>query len=468
MDLGPPPGPRYAGRMRAPVLALLLSFGALVLPPAPAAAAEAPAILPASARSTRLDNGLTVVLLPLTSPGLVSVQTWMDVGSRDEVAPGTTGYAHFFEHLMFHGTPTWSAEARANRLLELGVDENAWTSEDFTCYHLLFGKDGLGEVLTLEADRFAHLSLSAEGVGRESGAVYGEFRKGRANPENRLNELLYDTAFTAHTYKHSTIGYEADIAGMKTGLNTALGFFHTYYRPDRATLVIAGDIDPDAVLAQVRAAYAGWQAPAAAVPPLPIEPVQAAPRSASLTWTEGRTDGWLAMGWKIPAFVPGDRDAAAIDIINLLLTAPIAPLHRRLVEEGQLAWELSASGTQARSPGLFSLTVALREGVEPAKVEALVQEELAALMSDGPALAARVEQARGRLRRAELLGLEAPQDWAGAIGRYAALSGGDIHAYDRHLAALSAVTSADVARVASATFVEARRSTAQIRPGGAK
>ena len=135
-------------------------------------------------------------------------------GRPHEVAPGTTGFAHFFEHLMFHGTEALPAEAREDRLLELAAEENAWTSEDDTCYHLLFPAQQLEAVLRLEVDRFSALVLTDEGVRRESGAVYGEFRKSRSNPEMLLWEALWSTAFAVHPYGHSTLGLEADIAAM--------------------------------------------------------------------------------------------------------------------------------------------------------------------------------------------------------------------------------------------------------------
>jgi len=453
--------------MRAVLLASLLALSTPAL--AQAGPAAPAAVLPTGARVQRLDNGLQVVILPLATPKLVAVQTWMDVGSRDEVSPGTTGYAHFFEHLMFHGTPSRSGSARENRLLELGVDENAWTSEDFTCYHLVAGSDGLAELLAIEADRFANLHLTAEGVARESGAVYGEFRKGRASPENRVYELLYATAFTAHTYQHSTLGYEADIAGMKEGLAKAQGFFRTYYRPDRATLVIAGDVDPAAALALVQQSHGGWRAPPDALPapPLPVEPRQQAERRATLTWTEGETNPILAVGWKIPAYVPATPSAAGMTLLPALLGAPVAPLHRRLVEDERLAWSVEVGGADPRSPGLLPVLITLRPGASVARVEAILAEEVAALGAEGPALEARLAAARARQRRAELLGLKSPAHWASAFGRYTLLAGGDPSAYDRHLAAVQALSATELAALARATFTAEGRTVVLLTPGGA-
>ena len=223
------------------------------------ALAEAP-LLPADTVVETLDNGLSVVLVPLDTPGLVSVQTWMDVGARDEVVPGTTGYAHFFEHLMFEGSARLPREPRQQRLLELAVDENAWTSEDFTVYHSLAPAGSLFDLLDVEADRFARLQLDEAAVKREAGAVQGEWRKSRASPDSAAWAALLDAAFRVHPYRHPVIGFDEDVAAMPEGTDRVREFFQAHYRPDRATLVVAGDIDPPEVLAHVtRVVHVGDQ-----------------------------------------------------------------------------------------------------------------------------------------------------------------------------------------------------------------
>ena len=124
------------------------------------AADEPDALLPPTLRIERLDNGLTVVAAPAPTPGIVAVQTWMDVGARDEVEAGMTGFAHFFEHLMFHGSEALPRDAREARLLALAVDENAWTDEDRTVYVSRAPAASLDALLEVEADRFADLSLT--------------------------------------------------------------------------------------------------------------------------------------------------------------------------------------------------------------------------------------------------------------------------------------------------------------------
>ena len=439
------------GPLLQPALGLLAS---LLLP----LSAQGAEVLPPDARVERLESGLTVVVVPLQGAELVAVQTWVAVGSRDEILPGTTGYAHFFEHLMFLGSEQVSAEEREQRLLRMGAVDNAWTSDDHTCYHLVARAAHLPEILALEADRFQALRLTPDAVRREAGAVMGELRKDRSDPDSVLYERLYATAFTTHTYHHTPIGLEEDVLGMADGYPIAQAFYAAHYRPENLTLVITGGVTPDAALAAVREAYGGWQPAPLARPALPVEPPQTAERRAQVAWTGGGS-ARLAVGWKAPAFDPAAREAAALSLVYTLLTAPAAPLYRRLIEEEELAWSMWSEAPERRDPSLLALFIELRDGVVPATVEAAVAEEVAALQQ---ATEAQVSAARDRARRALLLSLDDPEAWAATLGWYGALGGGP-EALEQHLDALARVTVEDV-RAAAATLTPARRTVVTLLP----
>lgn len=412
-------------------------------------------VLPQGTSIGDLESGLTVIAVPLSTPDLVAVQIWMDVGSRHETEPGATGYAHFAEHLLFRGSENFSAEEREQRLLELGVIDNAWTSGDHTCYHLQLRADRLDDVLALEADRFLRLTLTEDAVRRESGAVAGEHRKAQSDPESALYKALWARAFETHTYHHTTIGLDEDVAAMAEGLPVIERFLDTWYRPDTATVVVAGDIDPEEVVASVASAFSGW-APAAVEPPPTIaaEPVQSAERRQTLDWDGSPTPARLAIGWKTPAFVPGEGDAAAWMLLHSLLTGRAAPLYRRLIEdEAAPAWSMWSTAPDSVDPGLMSVTIELKDGIAPAEVEAMVYEEVAALGSITPAQLAAAQQ---RARRSLLMSLDSPRRWASQLGWYTVL-GGDPGALDRHLAALAAVTTQDIVRLAQGRLVAAQR-----------
>jgi zinc protease len=400
----------------------------------------------------KLENGLTVVLLPLPGSGLVAVQTWMDVGSRDEVQAGQTGYAHFFEHLMFHGSRALPAEAREARLLSLGADENAWTSKDFTCYHLLVDADGLEEVLTIEADRFQGLHLEAEAVRREAGAVMGEYRKSMTSAERGLYEALWDAAFDQHPYGHSTLGLRADIEAMPEGISAARDFFSRHYQPEKAVLVVAGDLKVEEALAAVRRSHGGWKKGPGTARALPEEPAPKGPERVERPWS-GPTNPRLGMGWRVPAFTPGEADGAALMLAAELLCSPVSPLYRDLVQERRLLWSLSCEPPDHRSPGLFEVYAELNPGEDAAKaraeVERAIEVELASWREgNGALLGPRVQAARERARRQQLLELDSPDAWAFAVGAMVLRSGGDLGALERHVTAMGAVEVSDLRRVA--------------------
>ena len=139
---------------------------------------------------TTLDNGLKVVVLKTTYPGLVSLQIPVNTGSRNEVEPGKSGFAHFFEHMMFRGTKKRTNEDQVEILRRLGADDNAYTSDDLTNYHTMFTADALDEVLELQADRFQNLSFSEDVFRTEAQAVKGEYLKNFSQPLQKLYEQL--------------------------------------------------------------------------------------------------------------------------------------------------------------------------------------------------------------------------------------------------------------------------------------
>ena len=417
-----------------------LLLGASVLLGVPARAA----LLPEGMVTRTLPSGLQVVVIPLDTPGLVAIQTWMDVGSRHEVLPGTTGYAHFFEHLMFHGTPTLSGDAREERLVALAVTENAWTSDDTSCYPLQAPARHLDELLSMEADRFQHLSLEAEGVRREAGAVLGEYRKGASDPEEQLYYALWREAFGTHSYAHTPIGLEEDIRDMPEGMETALGFFATHYRPDHAVLVVAGDVDPGPALEAVARHYGGWVLPVGAtvrVEP-PEEPAQQGLKRTHLAWTGGTTNPLLSVGFRIPALAMDSMEVASLTVARELLVRDIAAFRRRVVDDEGLAWGMWSGGPERVDPGLLEIHLQLREEVDPARVEAALAEEILALLV-APDLEDQVSLVRDRLRRQAVLELGSPESWASAVG-WATQVSGSPEGFERSVQTLGAVTAEDV------------------------
>src|SRR6266853_4872948 len=189
-----------------------------------------------------LPNGLRIVTIPTGFLNIVSLYIVVHTGSRNEVEPGKSGYAHLFEHLMFRGTPRYPSDKYTALIKAAGADQNAYTTADSTVYHATFSKEDLDTMLMLEADRFQNLKYSEEAFKTETLAVLGEYNKSSSDPGQRLDEKLLDTAFVRHPYKHDTIGLLADIEDMPSQYDYGIEFFRRYYRPEYTTIIVAGDV----------------------------------------------------------------------------------------------------------------------------------------------------------------------------------------------------------------------------------
>ncbi|MBV8269667.1 MAG: insulinase family protein, partial [Planctomycetaceae bacterium] len=178
-------------------LILLVSLIGLAI--APAGGAEPEKIFPYPIRSTTLDNGLSVLSVPFNSPGIVAYYTVVRAGSRNEVEKGLSGFAHFFEHMMFRGTEAYPQEKYNHVVKMLGADHNAFTTDDWTCYHLTAPASALATLIEIEADRFQNLKYSEPDFQKEARAVLGEYNKAASSPSLILNETMQDQAYTTHT-----------------------------------------------------------------------------------------------------------------------------------------------------------------------------------------------------------------------------------------------------------------------------
>jgi zinc protease len=398
-----------------------------------------------------LDNGMVVHAVPMPTPGVVSVATWMKVGSRDEVDAGRTGFAHFFEHLMFYGTESMGREEREQAVLRMGIDDNAWTWCDETVYTSLVPASQLDTFLGMEADRFQGLVLTPEVVRREAGAVYGELRKSLASPERRLYAAVRSTAFTTHTYKHSTLGHEADIAAMPDAHGYATAFFDRFYRPDNATLLVAGDVDPEALFVTVEELYGAWEPSPEPRPELPVEPAQEEERRAHVDWPSP-TAPRMTLAWRIPAHEPANPDVAALELAGSWLMADVGPLQSSLVRDEALAYAVWGGRDDFVDPGLFTITVQAREADTLPAIEERVRAALSTL-ADGadPAAIARV-QAHARYRF--LTSLDDPASVVSTLG-WALRRAPEPAALDTFHANFAAATVDDVSRVVRTYLVEA-------------
>src|SRR5215212_11548747 len=227
--------------------AALLAGGVLTSSTQPALAAARPPKL--QYEITTLPNGLTVVLSEDHSTPIVHVQLVYHVGSKNE-RPGRTGFAHLFEHLMFKGSKNVQPEAHTSMLASVGGQSNAYTTDDETVFWETVPAQYLPLSLWLEADRMATLRIDKDTFANERDVVKEERRMRVDNKQyGRLNEIIYDQAFTVHPYKHATIGSMVDLEAAS--VDDVRDFYRTYYVPSNATLVIVGDFETPQALTLV-------------------------------------------------------------------------------------------------------------------------------------------------------------------------------------------------------------------------
>src|SRR5438270_6063138 len=180
-------------RKKSAILFMLLALAATSL------LSGAGAIFPYPYVQEDLPNGLRLITIPTDFPNIVSLFIVVGTGSRNEVEPGKSGFAHLFEHLMFRGTPEYSPERYQSELKKAGAASNAFTTDDYTAYHTTFSKEDLAHILAIEADRFQRLSYEPPAFKTETLAVLGEYNKNSARPTSKLCETLRATAFKVHT-----------------------------------------------------------------------------------------------------------------------------------------------------------------------------------------------------------------------------------------------------------------------------
>ncbi|MCK4759715.1 MAG: insulinase family protein, partial [Candidatus Aminicenantes bacterium] len=207
-----------------------------------------------------LENGLKIVSIPLDNPHIISHYVIIRSGSRNEIESGKSGFAHFFEHMMFKGTKDMPREVYDDFLTELGAGTNGYTTDDYTCYFVVFaGRENLEKVIKAEADRFINLYYDEEMLKTEAPVIEGEYYASASNPGRRLFEVLRDTAFMKHSYKHTTLGYLQDILDMPNQFEYSQLFKKRFYTPDNTILLVAGDFDHDQLMEYTRKYYSGWE-----------------------------------------------------------------------------------------------------------------------------------------------------------------------------------------------------------------
>jgi zinc protease len=405
-------------------------------------------IFPFPIRQTTLENGLAVLSVPFDSPGIIAYYTVVRTGSRNEVEKGLSGFAHFFEHMMFRGTEKYPQEKYNDVLKALGANSNAFTTDDWTCYHITIPASALATAVEIEADRFRNLKYDEAAFQKEARAVLGEYNKSASSPFLILSETMQDKAYTTHTYKHTTIGFLADVKDMPNQFAYSKTFFDRWYRPENCTIVVAGDVDHEKLVELVRKAYGGWERGKASVT-IPVEPEQTETRSAELTWPSP-TLPILYIGYHIPPAEPKDADTAALGALAQALFGEASPLYKKLVLDEQRVVLLAAEAETKRDAGLFTIIARVRKAEDVAPVRKEIEAALAEA-AKSPIDPARLDAIKSHLRYAFAGSLDSPDTVAHVVGESIATTGRP-DAMNDLFAAFDRLTPADLQRVAGRYF----------------
>ena len=409
--------------------------------------ASAQSLVPPGAESRVLPNGMRAVVIPTDTKDVVALQIVMSVGSRNEVEKGKSGFAHFFEHLMFRGTERYPNAVADAMLKEAGVDSNAWTWDDQTVYHKVFLKEDLPKILDYEADRFQNLKYAEPEFRTEALAVLGEYNKNSANPTEKMSELLQETAFTTHTYEHTTMGFLADIEKFPEGYEYSWQFFDRFYRPEYATLLLVGDVNPEAAFKLVEQEFGGWKK-GDYVSEIAVEPPQTEPKEEHIVW-DSPTLPWVMVGYKAPPF-SDLQDTAALQVWESLAFSKTSELYKKLVLEQQVVDEFEPFFWLKKDPFLVGLSVRV---TDPTKVDEVRREVLETFekLAAQPVSVQKLEEVKSRMRYSYLQGLNSPASIASSIAFSLSLDP-ELSAIDKYYEAIAKVSAQDLADVAKEIF----------------
>lgn len=364
------------------------------------------------------ENGLRLITVPTDYPNVAALYIVVRAGSRNEVEPGRSGFAHLFEHIMFRGTEKFPPEKYEAALKEAGAASNAFTDDDLTVYHTTFTKSDLEPMLAMEADRFRNLKYPESAFKTETRAVLGEYNKNSADPVNKLFEVLQDTAFDKHTYKHTTMGFLKDVENMPNLYDYSLQFFDRYYRPEYTNIIVVGDVDPKSVQKMAEKYWGDWKKGSYQVD-IPAEPEQTAPRTEQITWPT-QTLPWVAIGYRGAAYTDADKDSAALDVLSFVGFSENSPLYQKLVIEEQKVDQLIAFNPDHVDPYLFTVVARLKD---PQHMDSVRSEILATVKyyQDNAVDKNRLEAVKKHLRYSFALGMDNNEAIARTVAHYVAL-----------------------------------------------
>jgi len=407
------------------------------------AAQAAPLTLPPLQFTERsLPNGLQVVAAVDHASPTVSVEVWYHVGSKDD-PQGRSGFAHLFEHLMFKATRYLKADQFDRLTEDVGGDSNAFTADDMTAYQEVVPSNHLETLLWAEAERMSNLNVDEADFKSERAVVEEEYRQRvLASPYGRFFNAVSSQAYLVHPYKRPGIGSIEDLEAAT--LADVQAFHSTYYRPDNATLVVAGDFDPKQLQAWVDKYFAPVPRPNTPIPRVQVdEPRWSADRQLAVTGPQVPLPA-VALVWQAPSATAAD--AAALRVAAALLSAgESARLNQSLVYRQQIASQAGFEADLRAGPSQLTAYAVAAGGKTPAAVSQALWAEVRRL-AERPVPPSELAKVKIQLLTGALSERQTPLGKAAALGEAAVLYGNTAKV-NTQLAELQKVSAADVQRV---------------------
>jgi zinc protease len=443
--------------MRFSVVIVFAAAIAAALP----AQEKSPEIRPPKLEFTthKLTNGLEVILLEEHEVPVINLQVWYHVGGKDE-QPGRTGFAHLFEHLMFKGSAHVGTDEHSRIIEGIGGFDNASTYDDYTNYFETFPSNYLERVIWLEADRMGSLNVDEANFKSEREVVKEELRVRVENqPYGHLEQDLRAAAFTVHGYHHTAIGSKEDLD--RATLEEVRAFFHTFYKPNNATLIIVGDFNSTQALGWAKKYFDGIPASVERIPRRDTpEPPQAEERIVKKSYSNTPLPA-VVIGYKVPARF--SADAYPLDLAsNILAGGESSRLYQTLVYQEQIAVQSAGFGNFTEDPNLFWAYAIMNQGHTAEEGEKAVVAVLDELKAE-PVEVKELEKAKNQEISGFILGRDTDESKAVALGA-AAVLGKNPDLVNTELDRYLKNTAADLQRVAKEYFVPQRSTVLIVTP----
>jgi zinc protease len=403
-----------------------------------------------------LSNGLTLLVQRDTSAPVASVQVWVKTGSIHEGGLLGAGLSHYLEHLLFKGTERRAGREISTTVQAHGGNINAYTTFDRTVYYIDLPAAHVGVALDVLADAVLHSTLPADEVMREKDVILREIAMGNDDPDHRLGEALFDTAFRQHPYRYPVIGYK-DVFTAVTR-DDLVAYYRARYVPNNLVVVVAGDVDPEAVRVQVETHFGS--APRAKLAPVLVlpEPTQLAPRSLHRHEDVELTRAGLS--WQIPGLT--HADAPVLDLLAVLLgQGDSSVLWQAVREKARLVHSIDATSWNPGETGLFYISFICEPDRREAATKA-VRRELDGVATKGFTPG----QIRKALRQLVVGEINTRKTMSGQASRLGAAEvvAGDLDFAKAYFARLARVKLADLRRVLRAYLGPERVTAVSLNP----